>query len=162
MPARSSRPSGPPPVRVRLAEDADALGVAALHLQHERELGAPPRAGYLDELADAWRRGRERRRTWVAVQPDGRPVGLAHGDLVPGLPGLDRPARAWLHLDLVFVSADRRGEGVGERLVRGVVGWARRERLARVELTAVPAARDLFARVGFADAPRAMALTLDA
>ncbi len=142
---------------VRPAEERDALGVAALHLQHGRELGAPPRVGYLDEVADAWLRGRGRRRTWVAEDPDGRPVGVVHGDVVDSLPRLDGTGRPWLHVSLVFVSTDRRGEGLGERLLREAVAWARRERFTRVDLTAVPAARTLYARAGFvAVGPRAM------
>lgn len=148
---------------VRPAEDRDAVAVAALHLQHERELGAGPRPGFLDEVADAWLRGRDRRRTWLAEQPDGRPVGVVHAELVEELPALVLPRRRWMHLSLVFVSADRRGRGLGERLVREAVAWAERQRFERVDLTAVPSARTLYERVGFVPCgTRALTLRLRA
>ena len=146
---------------MRAAEDRDAFGIAALHLQHERELGAAARPGFLDEVADAWLRGRPHRRTWVAEQADGRPVGVVHGEVVETLPRLRPTSRRWMNLSLVFVSTDCRGAGVGERLVREAVAWATRERLSRVDLNTVPAARTLYERIGFVPAPeRTMTLVL--
>lgn len=146
---------------MRPAEERDAIAVAALQLQHERELGAERPTGFLDEVADAWLRGRERRRTWVAVQSDGRPVGVLHGEIVEQLPSPRPAARRWMHVSLVFVSVDRRGAGLGERLLREAVAWARRQGLSRVDLNAVPDARALYRRIGFVPAPeRAMTLAL--
>jgi GNAT superfamily N-acetyltransferase len=147
-------------VVVRAAEDRDAVGIAALHLQHERELGAAVRPGFLDEVADAWLRGRAHRRTWIAEQDDGRPVGVVHGEVVEELPRLRPTSRRWMHLSLVFVSTDCRGAGLGDRLVREAVAWATRERLARVDLTTASAARSLYERLGFVPAEGAMTLLL--
>src|SRR5688572_33392634 len=77
-------------VMVREAAPTDAFAVAALHLQAEREWGqeVPPR--FLDTFADAWLRDRARR-TFVAEDPRGAPLGTVHGSVVRKLPSPRRP-----------------------------------------------------------------------
>lgn len=137
------------PVVVRAAEPRDAFAVAALHIQGDREQGFTPPPGFLDSFADAWLHDRNRR-TWIAETPAGRPLGVVHGTLVRKLPSARRPANAWFHVSLLFVTADARGQGLGERLVRTLIGWCAEHGVDRVQLNAVPEARTLYARVGFA------------
>ncbi len=135
-------------LRVREAVPADAFSVAALHIQDERERGGTVAPGFLDAFADAWLRDRARR-TWIAEDARGRPLGVVHGTRVQKLPSAHRPAVAWFHVSLLYVAADVRGHGLGERLLRSLLEWAARDGVSRVQLNAVPLARTLYARVGF-------------
>ncbi|MGG5258763.1 N-acetyltransferase family protein [Phycicoccus avicenniae] len=148
-------------VRVREAVPTDAFSVGALHIQDERERGITPAPGFLDAFADAWLRDRARR-TWLAEDPSGRPLGVVHGTRVQKLPSAHRPADAWFHVSLLFVTPDARNAGVGERLLRALLAWAPTDRVTRVQLNAVPEARGLYERVGFgAPSDRMMELRLD-
>ena len=135
-------------VTVREARPSDAFSVGALHIQDEREQGHAVPPGFLDEFADAWLRDRARR-TWVAEDERGRPVGVLHGTRVQRLPSAHRPADAWFHVSLLFVTPDARGFGVGERLLRRMLDWAPADGVTRVQLNAVAEARTLYERFGF-------------
>lgn len=149
-------------VRVREAVPADAFSVGALHIQDERERGRVVPPGFLDRFADAWLRDRARR-TWVVEDARGRPLGVVHGTRVQKLPSADRPADAWFHVSLLFVTADARGAGLGELLLRALLDWARTDGVTRVQLHAVGEARTLYERMGFGPpSDRLMELRLDA
>ncbi|GAA4409918.1 GNAT family N-acetyltransferase [Fodinibacter luteus] len=136
--------------RVREAVPTDAFAVAALHLQAEREWGqhVPPR--YLDTFADAWLRDRAR---CTLLAEDGRhtPLGTIHGTVVHELPTpRRRPADAWMHLGFLYVTEAARGRGVGEALVRAMVGWCGEHDVRRMQVEAADEARELYEQVGFA------------
>jgi GNAT superfamily N-acetyltransferase len=135
-------------VAVREAVPADAFGVGALQIQDEREQGYAVPPGFLDTFADAWIRDHNRR-TWIAEDERGRPLGVLHGTRVQRLPSAHRPADAWFHVSLLFVTPDARGFGIGERLVRALLSWAASDGVSRVQLNAVPEARTLYERMGF-------------
>jgi GNAT superfamily N-acetyltransferase len=135
-------------VTVREARPSDAFSVGALHIQEEREEGHAVPTGFLDELADAWLRDRARR-TWVAEDDRGRPLGMLHGTRVQRLPSAHRPADAWFHVSVLFVTPDARGCGIGDLLLRSLLGWAASDGVSRVQLNAVPRARTLYERFGF-------------
>lgn len=135
-------------VTVREAVPADAFGVGALQIQDEREQGYSVPPGFLDTFADAWIRDRGRR-TWIAEDERGRPLGVLHGTRVQRLPSAHRPADAWFHVSLLFVTPDARGYGIGELLVRALLDWATADGVSRVQLNAVPEARTLYERMGF-------------
>lgn len=141
-------------VRIRAAEPTDALAVAALHLQLGREQGHPPERGFLDRYAAAWREQAPHRRTWLAEQQDGRPVGVLVVAAVDKLPRLGRGESTWWHVSSLFVAPDARRRRLGERLLRTMVEAARREQVDRVQLNAVPHARGLYQRVGFTEPDR--------
>jgi GNAT superfamily N-acetyltransferase len=134
--------------RVREARPADAFSIGALHIQDERELGHTVPAGFLDEFAEAWLRDAARR-TWLAEDGRGRPLGVLHGTRVQRLPSAHRPADAWFHVSLLFVSVDARGHGIGEGLLQCLIDWAQGDGVSRVQLNAVPDARTLYERFGF-------------
>jgi len=135
-------------VTVREARPSDAFSVGALHIQDEREQGHAVPPGFLDALSDAWLRDRARR-TWVAEDPRGRPLGVLHGTRVQKLPSAHRPADAWFHVSLLFVTEDARGCGIGQRLIEALLAWAGTDGVTRVQLNSVPEARTLYARMGF-------------
>ncbi len=133
---------------VREARPSDAFSVGALHIQDEREQGHAVPPGFLDALSDAWLRDRARR-TWVAEDARGRPLGMLHGTRVQRLPSAHRPADAWFHVSLLFVTEDARGYGIGQRLLEALLAWAEADHVSRVQLNAVPEARTLYERMGF-------------
>ena len=108
----------------------------------------PP--GFLDAFADAWLRDRARR-TWLAEDPRGRPLGVIHGTRVQKLPSTHRLADAWFHVSLLYVAQDVRGHGVGELLLRALLDWARSDGVTRVQLNAVPEARTFFQALSYTD-----------
>jgi GNAT superfamily N-acetyltransferase len=135
-------------VTVREARPSDAFSVGALHIQDERERGHAVPPGYLDALSDAWLRDRARR-TWVAEDSRGRPLGVLHGTRVQKLPSAHRPADAWFHVSLLYVTQDARGCGIGRRLLEALLAWAETDGVTRVQLNSVPEARTLYERMGF-------------
>lgn len=147
------------PVVVRPAEPRDAFAVAALHLQAEREAGAQVPAGFLDALADAWLRDRSRR-TWLAEDARHNPLGVVHGTVVRTLPGPRHAGTACLDLGFVFVTRDVRGRGLGEQLLRTVIGWCEAQGVDRVRVDAVESLRPLYEHVGFGP-PAEASLELD-
>jgi GNAT superfamily N-acetyltransferase len=149
-------------VRVREAVPADAFSVGALHIQDERERGGVVPPGFLDRFADVWLRDRARR-TWIVEDARGRPLGVLHGTRVQKLPSTHRPADAWFHISLLFVTADARGAGLGELLLRALLEWAAGDGVTRIQLDAVDDARTLYERMGFGPpSDRLMELRLDA
>ena len=60
------------------------------------------------------------------------------------------------------MTPDARGHGIGEHLLRTLLGWAAADGVTRIQLNAVPEARTLYERVGFtAPSERLMELRLD-
>lgn len=136
------------PPAIRLAEPRDALAVAALTLQDDRECGAAVAPGFIDRFADAWLADRDRV-TLLAEAPDGRPLGVVTAAVVTKLPSSRRPDGRWLHVSLLFVTQDARGAGLGAALLVALHQWAREQGVVRMQLNAAPEARSLYARAGF-------------
>jgi GNAT superfamily N-acetyltransferase len=134
---------------IRLAEPRDAFAVAALTLQDDRECGAVVEPGFLDRYADAWLADRARV-TFLAEAADGRPLGMVTAAVVTTLPSSRRPVSRWLHVSLLFVTADARGAGLGRRLLGALQEWCVDNGVSRVQLNAAPEARTLYERAGFA------------
>lgn len=134
--------------RIRLAEPHDAFAVAALTMQDDRECGAVIGPGFLDTFADAWLADRDRV-TFLAEAQDGRPVGVLTAAVVTTLPSSRRPVARWLHVSLLFVTADARGEGLGTRLLDALQEWCGTRDVSRVQLNAASEARFLYERAGF-------------
>lgn len=135
---------------IRLAEPEDAFALAALTMQDDRESGAPIEPGFLTTYADAWLADRQRV-SFLAVAPDGRPLGMVTAALVTKLPSSRRPVSRWMHVSLLFVTPEARGQGLGTTLMERLLAWARAHAVERVQLNAVATARRLYERVGFGD-----------
>ena len=153
--------TAPVGIRVERAAREDALVVAAVQLQFDRELGGIPRRGFLTEYADAWLAAYDTHPTWLARRADGDPVGFVVTRAGTRLPSLRRHRDGVLHVAQLFVRPDGRGTGLGERLMREVLDWADRHDVARVSLNSEPAARSLYERLGFAPGERYLELQLD-
>ena len=83
--------------------------------------------------------------TFVDEDADGNIAGLA-----TGIPDADESSLA--HLVAMWVAPEARGMGVGDRLVAGVVGWARCEGISAVRLRVTEGnlpAETLYTRHGF-------------
>lgn len=138
--------------RIRPIERDDALSLGALRLQQDREVGHTPRPGFLTDYADAMLADFDGVRGWIAEEPDGRPVGCVLALRVRKLPTLSHLGRPeWWYVQQVFVSADRRREGLGRRLLHAVQEAATAERVRFVRLNASDAGRPLFDATGFDD-----------
>jgi len=133
---------------IRLALSRDALAVAALTMQDDRECGATIEEGFLDRYAAAWLADRARV-TFLAEAPDGRPLGMVTAAIVTKLPSSRRPQTRWLHVSLLFVTPDARGHGIGASLLEALRLWAGEHHVDRMQLNADPAARSLYERAGF-------------
>lgn len=133
---------------VRLAEPRDAFAVAALTMQDDRECGAAPEDGFLDRFADAWLADRARV-TFLAEAADGRPLGVVTAAVVTTLPSSRRPVSSWLHVSLLFVTKDARGQGLGTRLLEALRMWGAEHDVGRVQLDATADAHSLCVRAGF-------------
>ncbi|WP_158607560.1 GNAT family N-acetyltransferase [Flexivirga caeni] len=133
----------------RCADRNDALAMAALNLRWDRDGGAPPRTGFLDEFADAWSSDADHYPAWLARRADGDPVGFAVGVVARSLPSLRHGAGGWLHLSRLFVVPDLQGQGVGARLLDTVIRWSVDSGLYRVQLNATDQARAFYRRAGF-------------
>ncbi|MBP6994668.1 MAG: GNAT family N-acetyltransferase [Phycicoccus sp.] len=135
---------------IRLAEPEDAFALAALTMQDDRECGAAIEPGFLTAYADAWLADRHRV-SFLAVAPDGRPVGMVTAALVTKLPSSRRPVSSWMHVSLLFVTADARGSGIGTALMQHLLEWGRMHAVDRVQLNAAATARGLYRRIGFTE-----------
>ena len=133
---------------IRLAEPRDALACAALTMLDDRECGATIEPGFLDRYAQAWLAD-DARVTFVAVAADGRPLGLVTAAVLTKLPSSRRPRSRWLHVSLLFVTADARGAGLGAQLLEALRQWALDHDVSRIQLHAAPQARGLYERAGF-------------
>ena len=87
--------------------------------------------------------------TFVAVAADGRPLGLVTAAVLTKLPSSRRPRSRWLHVSLLFVTADARGAGLGAQLLEALRQWALDHDVSRIQLHAAPQARGLYERAGF-------------
>lgn len=134
---------------VDLAQPVDAFAVASLHLKWDLESGAPARPGFIDEYADAWLASRDQHPTWLAKQPDGRPVGVAVATVITKLPSLRQPRNLWMHVGSVYVIPELRGDGVGTQIMTAVMTWAREHDVERLQLNATEEGVALYEKFGF-------------
>lgn len=138
--------------RIRPVERDDALALAALCLQQDRELGRASRDGFLTEYADAFLADFDDYRGWLAEEADGRPVGCLLALRVRKLPSLALAGRPeWWYIQQVFVSVDRRREGTARRLIHAAQEAAVAERVRWLRLNSSEAGRPLFDATGFTD-----------
>lgn len=133
---------------IRLALSRDALAIAALTMQDDRECGAVIEEGFLDRHASAWLADAARV-TFLAEAADGRPLGMVTAAVLTKLPSSRRPRGRWLHVSLLFVTPDARGAGIGASLLEALRLWASEHDVTRMQLNAAPEARSLYERAGF-------------
>ena len=135
------------PYQIRLARPEEvaslpAIELAAAQLFAGTDLGLDDTAledtAPVESLAAAQRAGM----LWVAIAPSGEPVGFAYGRMLGGEP----------HLAELDVHPDHGRRGLGAKLVRALIEWARAHGAAGVTLSTF---RDVewnapfYARLGF-------------
>ena len=146
---------------IRPIERRDAFALAALRIQHDREVGRATRAGFLTEYADALLAEIDCYRGWIAELGDGTPVGCLLALRVRKLPTLMAEGRPeWWYVQSVFVGVDHRRQGIGSALMTAVKRAARDEGVRWLELRSSDAGRPLFESAGFSTpSPRLMQWT---
>src|SRR5262245_29009987 len=128
---------------LRPATEADAKHVAALLIE----------LGYPSEEADVHNRLRDCLAADTAcvlvAQAEGQVVGLMCAVIVPYFPRGSTVCR----VTALVVSADRRSQGVGEKLLAGATEFARKHHCAGIEITSAENRLDahrFYQRLGFA------------
>jgi GNAT superfamily N-acetyltransferase len=146
-------------VRIRAAGPDDALVVAALALQCAIHRGGTTEPGFLDRYARAWNAEALTLPVWVAETGDEH-AGLLQARVLTPLPQPGASPRPTLVVETFFVRPAQRGVGVGERLLRAAVDWARDGQFAEVRMAAGQHTRPMVERIGFTAAHGQMELTL--
>lgn len=132
--------------------DVGALTVAAYEVDGHLD-GDPDEVGYRAELADAARRA-ELAEVWVAAE-DGELLGTVTV-AEAGTPFAEVAAPGELEFRMLGVAAVGRGRGVGQALVRAVLGRATERGCSAVVISTMDgmaAAHRLYEREGFAPLP---------
>jgi GNAT superfamily N-acetyltransferase len=116
-----------------------------------------PRAYYdaFEEIA------RDPNNRLLIAEKDGAIVGTLH---VTFIRGLSRKGMRRALIEAVRVASGRRGEGIGEEIIRAVIELARTEGCAMVQLTTDKSRKDahrFYERLGFAASHEGMKLMLD-
>jgi GNAT superfamily N-acetyltransferase len=117
-----------------------AIESAAAALFPEAEL--PPHLRSETQAPELLREAQAAGRLWVALAPDGAPVGFALARLVDRTP----------HLEEVDVHPDHGRRGIGAALVRALCAWARANRHSAVTLATfrhLPWNAPFYERLGF-------------
>lgn len=112
------------------------------------EIGIPEVALADSTSPEEFREAFEDGHLWVALAPDGRPVGFA----------MVEPLDGAAHLEEIDVHPDHGRRGLGAALVRTVCDWARESGLPAVTLTTfrgVPWNAPFYAKLGFRELDRA-------
>ncbi len=151
--------------RIRPADPGDASDLArlrhALYGEHSRaqeplDVYTARFAGFVrDALAsDAWR-------IWVA-DLDGRVVGAMWLQLVERVPrpGEERGSLPIGYLTNVFVEPELRDAGLGSRILREVVAWARRRGVEEIIVWPSERSYPFYERAGFSRTPDPIVLYL--
>lgn len=137
-----------PDVRIRRAGAADALIVAALHLQSARDLGHQGEPGFLDRFADAWLATQSDHPTWIA-QSQGEHAGVLCTRRLRPLPFPRRPEMSWLYVGTVFVAPAHRKRGIHRALIEAMLEWSRSADVKLVRLNADDPQHPFYRSLGF-------------
>jgi GNAT superfamily N-acetyltransferase len=111
---------------VRSGDIAQLLALCVEHAEFERAPIATPDA---DRLREALFATSPRLYAWVAVDREDQLVGYA----TASLDFSTWTARAFLHMDCLFVRASHRGQGVGRHLLRAVFKHAAVLNIAQIQ-----------------------------
>lgn len=146
-------------ITIRLAGPDDGEALAAMIDAMDRYYGDPePSAGETRSAVAAWLRGEGNDTRFLLAYAGEVPVGLvAFAVLRPGngLSGL-------LFLKDVFVAADWRGHGVGERMMRFLAGFCRDQGIGRIDWVVETAeAERFYNRLGATAQPQKRFMRLD-
>lgn len=134
-------------VRTAGTTDVDALG--ALRRQWVEEQGATgPDPGFADRF-DAWFKDEMRQRTFWIAEIAGAPVGMVNLLTFTRMPTPGRSAGAWGYLGNMYVTPERRNEGIGGLLLTALLAHADAAGLERVVLSPTERSVPFYRRAGF-------------
>ena len=147
---------------VRPAAVADARALAELRWEFRSRKTPPtePREAFLDRCA-AWMSlelARGAWRAWVATE-NGRIVGQIWLQVLSKLPNPADERERHAYISNVYVTPSARG-GVGTRLLRTALDWARSNAIDRVVLWPTARSRTMYERYGFRAAGDVLELVL--
>ena len=156
------RLAAPGEVAVRVADVADAPGLAAL--QAEWSTGnAEVDDGFVDQFESWLRAEKDRRVIWVG-EMENAVVGMLNLSVFRRMPKPGRREGAagtsWGYVSNVYVTPAHRRSGLGTLLVGEAVRYARALDMARLVLNPSEMAAPLYARAGFEPAAELMLLDL--
>jgi GNAT superfamily N-acetyltransferase len=106
------------PISIELAGSEHLAAIPAIELAASAmfpEADLPVEIRYLVTDEELLHEAQSESRLWVALTADGSPVGFAMADIVDG----------GAHLDEMDVMPDFGRQGIGTRLVRTLIAWAR-------------------------------------
>ena len=105
-------------INIKLADCEHLLAIPAIEIAAAAmfpEADLPVEVRYLVTEDELLRQAQSEARLWVALTDDRTPVGFAMADIVDGV----------AHLDELDVLPEFARQGIGTRLVRTVIDWAR-------------------------------------
>ena len=141
-PARAARPLSPPSLHIRPYRASDLEAVLALFQDTVRRVN---RRDYGPEQIAAWAPDSLDRDRWAARLAASRTLVAELGPTLVGFSNLETDG----HLDLLYVSADHQGLGIGTALVGALAEQARAWGLDRLVTEASITARAFFEARGF-------------
>lgn len=140
-------------LRIRAATVEDAAALAALRYRFRSALGTPTEAeARFVARAHAWlaaRLGQTSWLVWVAIA-DREIVGHCFVQLIEKIPNPVDETELIAYITNVFVVPERRGQGIGTRLLRTALDACREHAVDTTVLWATPESRSLYLRHGFA------------
>jgi GNAT superfamily N-acetyltransferase len=143
--------------RLRAATTADGPGLLALWatLFDEDEAAPGPWRGYAREWFDRFVDEVSSTR-FPVIEVDGQIIATAIGTLEIGVPNPHCPTGRTVRVANVLTLPEHRGRGYATALVLDMIDWAKLVNADRVDLSATPAGRQLYEKVGFTltSAPR--------
>ncbi|MEZ4417281.1 MAG: GNAT family N-acetyltransferase [Gemmatimonadota bacterium] len=140
---------------MRLAGPADAATLARLRYSFRAEIGhvTEAEADFLPRC-EKWMRQRlgptSPWRCWV-VEADGGVVGQLWAQRIEKLPNPVSELEHHAYITNVYVAPERRGEGLGTRLLEAALAWIRSQDIDAVVLWPTARSRTLYARYGFVE-----------
>lgn len=111
-------------------------------------------------FTDWWESERRHRCAFLAIRPDGEPVGMANALIYTRMPAPGGPSARWLYAANVFVTPALRRRGIAAALMAEIIEYARREEMVRIVLAPSEMSKPLYRSLGFRVADDLMRLDL--
>jgi GNAT superfamily N-acetyltransferase len=145
-------------IEIRLARSEEFTAVAGLRWQWEVEVGESPsvaRETFEKEFAE-WARLHTASNRCVVLCRNGIVVGMAWLAVIARVPTPDNMVRATGDLQSVYLVPEARDNGLGSRLVVGVLDEARALGLSKVTVQSTTRAVPFYCRTGFESSPKVL------
>jgi GNAT superfamily N-acetyltransferase len=156
--------SGTMSVSIRRAIPEDATALARMRWDDSTDHGpsAESIALFAEDFAEFVRSSlaSDQWAIWVA-ECDGQVVAHIYVQLVKKVPRPGRFAASWAYATAVYTVPGARNKGIGSRLLRRVIDWARYQELELLLLWPSDRSVAFYERAGFVRSPEALELHLD-